>query len=274
MLGRTIVPTNGAIGYMRYKGHGDPSSVGANFGLAIGHVENIINPDTGVKEDHVVFDFIDAFYPDDFKDPKYPDRPGTIDWLQVVPVITELINRFRPYEFTFDQFDSTMAIQQLTHNLANLGLQETIVGSKVATAPLNDRRWRNFRAALNLGRVHAPHPDTFSSVATHNSIELSRNELKFLQEKNGRVDKQSIGPIRTKDIADCIAEVTDALIGDTIGVTAGNLDAGFQFGAQHGYTGISAGNTQQFPELAEYYSTFKKESPRRAPRMPHRGRHY
>lgn len=271
MLGRNIAPTEGAIGFMRYKGHGDPASVGANFGIAIGHVEEIMNPDTAIKEEHVVFDFIDAFYPEDFKNPKEPDQPGTINWLEVIPTIVELINRFRPFEFTFDQFDSTMAIQQLKHDLSNLGIGESMVYSKVATAALNDRRWKNFRAALNLGRVHAPHPDTFPN-STKNSIELSRNELKFLQEKNGRVDKQSIGPIRTKDIADCIAEVTDALIGDTISSLHSNLGAGIEYGAQGGYGIGHIGNTDQFPELAELYSGLRKENPRHTPRMPHRGR--
>lgn len=239
-------PTAGGIAYLRYKGHGDPAATGpANFGIAIGHVEEIVNPDTGFTEPHVVFDLVDAFYPEDFKD-------GTIDWLQVVPEISRLINAYRPYEFTFDQFDSRMAIQQLTNDLQKLGIQETIVHEVTATQMVNRQRALNFRAALNLNRVHAPHPDTYSVLSTHNSIELARNELKFLVDKNGKVDHQTIGPVKTKDIADCIMEVTDALIGDTLSSTQQGLTASPQFGAQGGYS-IGKGNTSQFPELAEIY---------------------
>jgi hypothetical protein len=166
-----------------------------------------------------------------------------------------LINVYRPFEFTFDQFDSTMAIQVLTKELAQQQIGETIVREVTATANTNMRRALNFRAALNLGRVHAPHPDTFNPTATRNPIELVRNELKFLVEKNKRVDHQTIGPVKTKDIADCIMEVTDALIGDTVMSLQQGLTGGPQFGAQGGFgIGGSRGNTNLFPELSDIYT--------------------
>jgi hypothetical protein len=268
VLGRDLQPTAGAIGFMRYKGHGDPASVGANFGIAIGHLEELTT-EAGIVEQHVVFDMIDAFYPADFKN-------KTIDWLQVVPTITELINAFRPYEFTFDQFDSTMAIQQLQENLRNMGIGDTVVHSKFATPQVNERRWKNFRAALNLGRVHAPHPNTFNPTARVNSIELARDELKFLQQKAGpngsiRIDKQTIGPVQTKDIADCIAEVVDALIGDSINGIFNNLSntpmaAGAQGGFAIGQT--PPGNTGTFPEFSGWYGNSRYGG---NPAMPERG---
>lgn len=259
-LGKHLVPTQGAIGYMRYKAHGDPSSVNANFGIAIGHVEDVIRE--GITQQHVVFDLIDAFYPEDYED-------HTIDWLQVVPIITELVNSFRPFEWTFDQFDSTMAIQQLQENLRNMGIGDTNVYSKVATPQTNERRWNNFRAALNLGRVHAPHPDTFSGHARVNSIDLGLNELKRLQIKNGKVDKQTIGSVKTKDIADCIAEVTDALIGDALSSgTHEALSMSPVFGAQGGFF-IGKGNTDDFGELSHLYDT--RNNGRHIPFIPERG---
>jgi hypothetical protein len=246
VLGKELRPTSGAVSFVTYKGHGDPSSVGpANFGIAVGHIETIENQDTGLHEQHVVFDLIDAFYPEDFKN-------HTIDWTEIVPEITRLINAFRPFEWTFDQFDSTMAIQTLQNNLSQLGVRDTMVYVKTATWEGNMRRAKNFRAALNLGRVHAPHPDTYNALATKNSIELARQELKFLQEKNGRVDRQKIGPVRTKDIADCIMEVTDALIGDTITPHATGVSSEFALGAKGGFR-LGAGNTEQFAELAEWH---------------------
>jgi len=249
LLGYVPKPTAGAVSFYRYKGHGDPAATGpANFGIAIGHVEDVTNPETGISEQHVVFDLIDAFYPEDFKD-------ATIDWLQVVPEISRLINAYRPFEFTFDQFDSRMAIQVLTQELANVGIAETLVHEVTATQALNRQRSLNFRAAINLNRVHAPHPDTYNPLSIHNSIELARNELKFLVEKNGKVDHQTIGPVKTKDIADCIMEVTDALIGDSISGMQQGLAAGPQFGAQGGYSIAKAGNTDLFPELSGLFKS-------------------
>jgi hypothetical protein len=268
-IGRTLTPTTGAIGFLRYKGHSDPASVGANFGLAIGHIEEVVNKETGYKEPHVIFDFIDAFYPEDFKNPMNPDQPGTIDWLQVIPTITHLITNFRPYEWTFDQFESAMPIQTLIENTRKLGIQETMIFEKFATPKLNQRRAYNFRAALNLGRVHAPHPSTFSSMATKNSIELGRNELKFLQEKLGKVDKQNIGAIQTKDIADCLMEVVDALIGDTLGMAYEGLTAPPALGLPMSPSGSLYGNTPSFSELNEW-SMNKRWGD--GPSVPQRGR--
>jgi hypothetical protein len=258
ILGHEVVPRAGASVYMRYKAHGDPASVGANFGIAIGHVEDVTNPDTKIVEPHVVFDFIDAFYPEDFEN-------STIDWLEVIPTITQLINNFRPFEWTFDQFDSTMAIQTLQKNIRDLNIGETVVYEKFATAGLNLRRAHNFRAALNLGRVHAPHPITYNPLATKNPIELVRNELKFLVEKNGKVEKQTIGPVQTKDIADCLMEVTDALIGDTLGSIYDGLAASPALGQQTSPIGMVSGNTNAFAEMREWSARKNYGKPIRVP---------
>lgn len=274
-LGHDIEPTRGAIAFTRYKGHGDPSATGANFGIAVGHLEDVANEETGITEPHVVFDLIDAFYPKDFEN-------ETIDWLQVVPEITTLIQHFQPYEWTFDQFDNRMAIQQLTQNLSRLGLSETMIYQKPATKNSNMLRAKNFRAALNLGRVHAPHWSKFNANARVNSLELSMLELKFLQEKpvgSGHVEKQTIGPVQTKDIADCIMEVTDALIGDNISQLFSHLDTGPAFGAPHGYAiGVNPqyGNTDGFSEFGGWYKDTGAIRKGRGltPRMPMRGRGY
>lgn len=248
VLGRVLVPNMSAVAFTRYKGHGDPAAVGpANFGIAVGHIEEVTNPDNGFVEQHVVFDLLDAFYPADFEN-------NTIDWLEVVPEITSIINAFRPFEWTFDQFDSRQAVQQLQVELKNQAI-DTNVYIKPGTQKLNDQRWKNFRAALNLGRIHAPHPDTFNPLATRNSIELARNELKYLIDKGGKVDHQTIGPVKTKDIADCMAEVVDALIGDSLTPTMAGMSTSPALG--HGLgsrPGHSSGNTEAFPELTGWYT--------------------
>lgn len=213
-----------------YKAHGDPSATGANFGFAVGHVEmvqELTQSGQLINAPHVVFDLIDAFYPEDFED-------KTIDWLEIMPVFINYINDFRPFEFTFDQFNSNAPIQMLQEEARRIGAWETNVFVKPGTVPQNRRRANNFKAALNLGRVHAPHPNT--SNAIRNSLELGRNELKFLQEKGGRIEKQSIGPVQTKDIADCIMEVVDVLIGESLMAEMDLLGQQMQFGAQQGYS--------------------------------------
>jgi hypothetical protein len=214
--GRVLKTEHAGVGIFQYKAHGDPSQTTANFGFAIGHVE-IFPTDDGegnvIDAPHVVFDLIDAFYPSEMKD-------EVIDWFVVMDTFTELIRNFRPREWTFDQFDSAQAIQQLRRKVVEMGVNDVRVREKTATPAVNQRRWDNFKAALYLGRVHAPAP---RQQLNARSLELARDELKFLQVKNGKVVKQDIGPVTTKDMADCIAEVTDALIGDSLGGTKAAL---------------------------------------------------
>jgi hypothetical protein len=253
-LDRILTPETGAVGFLRYKGHADPSSTTANFGLSVGHIEEVPNPETGVLEQHVVMDLIDAFYPADFEE-------NTIDVLEVLPAIQQIINNFRPYEFTFDQYESDYPIRILGDQCRRSGI-DTNIFEITASAKQNEKRARNFKTALNLGRVHAPHPETAGPLGVgRNSIELARYELKFLQEKNGKIDRQKIGPVQTKDIADCIMEVVDALIGDSLMSMTTNLsDLALQTGSRGGY-GI--GKTPA--ELADWYprkkgfSTFMPE---------------
>ena len=231
VIGRFLEPTHGGTVEYVYKAHGDPSATGANFGFAIGHTEYIDEMDTETgtvkpQVPHVVFDVIDAFYPEDFEN-------HTIDWLEILPVFADYINKFRPFEFTFDQFNSHAPIQMLQAEAQKMGAWETQIGMKTATATVNRQRAINFKTALNLGRVHAPHPNTHHGMK--NSIDLARAELKFLQEKGGRIDKQDIGPVQTKDIADCIMEVVDVLIGQQLQEEYNMLNNAPAFGAPGGY---------------------------------------
>ena len=246
ILDRDLTPQAGAFGFMTYAAHADPSSVNKNFGIAIGHIEEITNTG-GVVERHVVFDFINAFYPEDFEG-------HTIDWLEVVPEIVMLINNFRPREFTFDQFESDMAMQTIRRQVRELGIGETMVIEDTASFAKNYRQAKNFRMALNLGRVHSPHWSNYNDIPDKkNPIWLVQQELKFLQDKNGRVDHPTIGPIKTKDISDCIIHVVDHLVGSHISEMMEGLTASPQFGVQAGI-----GKPQNIPsELEGWYPTHK-----------------
>lgn len=247
-LGRYIKTEWGAKMFSMYKAHGDPSSVVANFGIAVAHIENVDEEITDANGNsfimsvpHVVFDLVHAFYPEDFAE-------NTIDWMEVTPEITKLINAFRPVEWTFDQFDSNFAIQKISNDIAQMGITETQVYMKTANAANNRRRAMNFKAALNLGRIHIPHPTYPTDESNKRSLELVRQELKFLQDKHGKIDKQEIGPVRTKDIADCLMECVDFLIGDnlTLNILA---DGKPQFGSPGGF---GLGKNQDSP-FASFY---------------------
>lgn len=245
----------GAINLFKYKFHLDPSSTTAGFGFAIAHLEyhkNLVEE----EEPHVVFDLVKRWNPKDF--------PGeTIKWATVINDILGFARIFRPYEITFDQFQSAEPIQTLNYALMDEGIEGIRVYEKTATLERNWFRAETFKTALNHGLVHVP-SDT-------DDCELASDELKFLQvSKSGgrhpRVDKQSIGPVQTKDIADCIMECTEALIGNllankmrdraTQAVMSTGAQGGFRIG---GADPTGQGNTSIHPQLENFYKAFGRQ---------------
>jgi hypothetical protein len=217
---------------MPYVMHCDPSSTTAGFGFAIAHVEEFMDPDTQLMEGHVVFDLVKRWNPADFPN-------STIDYMQVMEELLRYCEAYRPRSLTFDQFNSVAPIQWLQKNLAEKGLSVQVY-METATKLRNRNKWEFFKTALNLGRVHIP-PDCVDS-------EYSSLELKFLQEKQGSVDKQSIGPVQTKDIADCIAECTRVLMGGIMGFGMNPEFGSPSFGSQGGFQiGGLAANQNDHP---------------------------
>ena len=255
--GRQLRTTKDRSGYgpgITFKGHCDPSTTTANFGLAIGHVE--YHEDSQGREiPHVFFDHIHAWIPADF-----PDH--TINYLDVQDEILEKILMFRPKEFSFDQFQSKGLIQWLKKESRRKGAGETMIREVTATEKLNFARADRFKTALNLGLVHAP--------ADFSLLELAKNELKFLQQKGNRVVKQQVGPVTTKDIADCIMEVVDSLVGDFVQMEP--YSQGLTMGAPGGYNSRPAGDVPE--SMSHFYQ--KKPEPMRvrsAKRVPNQYTH-
>lgn len=194
-----------ASNLFKYAAHLDPSSTTAGFGFALGHAE-VFEDAQGRRQQHVVFDIVKRWNPDDF--------PGkTIQWEVVIQEVLLYCDLFRPFEVSLDQFQSHEPIQRLRQLLADRNIGSVIVTEEFATSEKNWNRAETFKTAINHGLVHAPSKDA------HPDIELVSQELKFLQQKNSqgkfpKVDKQDIGPVRTKDMADCMMEVTQSLIGN------------------------------------------------------------
>jgi hypothetical protein len=246
----------------RYKAHLDPSSTTAGFGFALGHTEVFkLEDENGVlvENEHVVFDIVKRWHPSDF--------PGNvIDWAYVIREVVTLADLFRPYEITFDQFQSAAPIQELRRTLLGRGI-DCRVFEKTATAQHNWNRAEVFKTALYQGLVHVPNntPD----------VKYSGEELKYLQEiKTGRiprVEKQDVGPVQTKDMADCIMEVVEGLIGNVIArQQRQDLALPPSFGAQGGYPlgGLDRGGEGTLPPaLADLYS-HRRESRYKEERVP------
>jgi hypothetical protein len=216
---------NGASFLHRYKAHLDPSSTTAGFGFAMGHIEEL-EDDNGELRSHVVMDIVHRWKPSDFPE-------GVVDWEKVMNDITRWVDIFQPYEVTFDQFQSSAPIQWMNKWLREHNMSHIRVYEKTATAQYNWNRANVFRTALYQDLVHIPN-DTAD-------CEYSAQELKHLQQINTagrfpRVDRQEIGPVQTKDMADCIMEVTESLIGNLLSNEMRlHLAEGLAMGAPGGY---------------------------------------
>lgn len=206
-----------------YRAHLDPSSTTAGFGFALGHVEQITMD--GRTEPHVVFDIIKRWNPKDFKD-------EVIDWDVVIEEVLHYADIFRPREISMDQHNSKYPIQTMQRQLAARGINEVRVYEKTANLNNNWNRAEVFRTALYRNLIHAPHDTPDAKYAAE--------EMKYLQEirtaRVPRVEKQTVGPVQTKDMADAAFEVVESLIGNIIANDVrSDLAGAMRLGAQGGY---------------------------------------
>lgn len=183
-----------------YRAHADPSRTNANFGFCIGHTEDAPPDEYGYVWPHVIIDKLKVWKPED-----YPDH--TIDYVLIGEELDGYLTRFPSIKtMSYDQFNSAGFIAQQKRKFTNIRVLE-----KTFTVKENQDRFEKFKSALNLGWVHA-YRDTFAEEG-QSLLEL---ELKFLQEKNGKVDRQEIGPVQTKDLADAMMVVTTSLLHDSL----------------------------------------------------------
>ena len=213
----------GRVGIM-YHGHVDPSKSNANFAIAIGHLERSEIPDEhGDRWNHVVFDFLHVYQPSQFDN-------HTVDYVQIEKDLQGLLGKYRSLQvFSFDQWNSVGFIHKLRQTVKKLGTATT-VKEVTFNHSRNQKVAEQFKTALNMGWVHA-YKDTFFDDGEGSLLE---QELKFLTEKNGKVEKQNIGPVTTKDLADTVMEVTVSLLESQLG-RADNLDTTIAVGAPGGY---------------------------------------
>ena len=192
----------------KYRIHCDPGRTGANFSLAVAHLEDAPPDEHGRVWPHVVFDFLKVWRPMDFPEDSETHK-RTIDYVQVHSDIEDILSRFLSTEkISFDQWNSASFIASLR--------QKFMPGIRVVEMPFTEKenqvRCEKFKSALNLGWIHC-FPDDFYLDNESCLLEL---ELKFLSEKNGRVVKQETGPVVTKDLADAVMVVAVDLLRDAL----------------------------------------------------------
>lgn len=195
-----LVQQHQGILALQYRAHADPSRTNANFGFCIGHLEDAPPDEHGIVWPHVIIDVLHVWKPEDF-----PEH--TIDYVKVGEELDDYLIRFPSMvKMSYDQFNSAGFIAHQKRAFPNIRILE-----KTFTVKENQDRFEKFKSALNLGWVHS-HRDTFAEEG-QSLLEL---ELKFLQEKNGKVDRQEIGPVQTKDLADAVMVVTTELLHESL----------------------------------------------------------
>jgi hypothetical protein len=178
------VPIRGIIG-CHYEAHADPARTNARFGFAIAHA---VFDDTPYPD--IVFDLFDYW------DPRHSPG-GIVNYEHVEADLRDYIDRFYPHNLTFDQFNSAALVDRLTaHVRRGARPVQTNVYTVHATRDHNQETYELLKKFILMGKIHAPPHD------------IVRAELLFLREVNGRIEPPSTGDVRTKDLVDCMAEVT------------------------------------------------------------------
>ena len=216
--------------YYRYRIHCDPSRTGANFALAIGHTEIAPcdrcgqmpdyaetfhpckaclegrEPFPGMHWPHVMFDMLHVWKPGESE----PDEDGRrqIDYIRVMEEIARFLERYpSTTKISFDQYDSALGIAQLRQRFS----PRIMVGEVLFTEKENQRRMEKFKSALNLGWMHS-----YRDVFYEDGGSLLEMEMRFLAERQGKVVKQDIGPVTTKDLFDAVSVVATELLRDSL----------------------------------------------------------
>ena len=187
-----------------YYGHCDPSKSGANTAAMIGHVEKINDPEDGEEWYHVIIDWIKVWDPQN-----YPENQ--IDYEEIEEELVDILCEFRTTKtFSFDQYGAFVTLPRLKRRLQQVNPPHKVkVREEKFSKESNMRRAERFKSALGMNWVHS-----FRDQYGPDGSSLLEQELKFLQEVNGRVTKQKFGPIRTEDLSDCLMVIVDALLED------------------------------------------------------------
>ncbi|QDH91680.1 terminase [Mycobacterium phage Phrappuccino] len=213
-------------GYLKhkYRIHCDPGRTGANFAMCVGHTEDVCrtcqwvpNPefpdvhkhdcDKNEVRPHVVIDLLHVWRPQDFPLDPETNKP-TIDYAVVQDALRGTLNSFpSTSKISFDQWNSALGISQLRREFSP-GIRVSEVNF---TEKENQSRFEKVKAALNMEMV-----SSYRDTWYEDGGSLLEMELKFLSMRGGRVVKQDVGPVTTKDLCDAFCVVVSDLLHDTL----------------------------------------------------------
>jgi hypothetical protein len=223
-----------------YRIHADPSTVGANFALCVGHVEEAPPDAFGDVWPHVIIDRLHVWRPSDF--PVNPESgKREIDYTQVERELDDLLYTFpSTTKFSTDQFHSTGLLQRLRRKYSpNIRVVE-----ETATEKKNFERAEKFKSAINLGWVHSIRDTLYDGEAS-----LLELECRYLSlTPTGRVVKQDFGPVTTKDLYDAVSVVVTDLLHDALERWDAGRVLAHSFGSTH-VAGLKSG--REFDRVAE-----------------------
>ena len=245
---RELEPQNEGKFSVIYHGHCDPSKSGANTAAMICHVEKIPDPEDGEEWYHVIVDWMNVWNPEDYED-------NQIDYEEIEEDLVDMLCAFRTTKvFSFDQYGAFVTLPRLKKRLKQVNPPHKVsIREEKFTKESNMKRAERFKSAIGMNWVHA-YRDPFGP----NQTSLLEQELKFLQEVNGRVTKQKFGPIRTEDVSDCLMVCVDALLEDNFvrlemrdRLSGTDLNAGAQ-GGYHSRNGASRTNLSAREKLQKF----------------------
>ena len=187
-----------------YHGHCDPSKSNNNTAAMIGHVEKIPDQEDGEEWYHVIIDWMKVWDPEN-----YPDNQ--IDYEEIEEDLVDILCKFKTTKvFSFDQYGAFVTLPRLKKRLLQVRPPHKVkIREDKFTKESNMRRAERFKSAIGMNWVHS-----YRDIFGPNGSSLLEQELKFLQETNGKVDKQKFGPIRTSDLSDCLMVIVDQLLED------------------------------------------------------------
>jgi hypothetical protein len=203
-----------------YVAHVDPSRVGDHTAVAVAHREDDTN---GVA--HYVFDIIESWDPAEFDNHEIPTT-------LIRERLEQIIARFQPARMSFDQPEPLETMQGLRDYVRRMGYR-TQIDRKTNTRAENWQIAETFKSHLIEERVHAP----FHQRAL--------DELLNLEDRGGRVDHPTSGPVTSKDCADAIFECVFWLADPSNNVFAALAETGVRGMYAGGFpVGADAGEVQ------------------------------
>jgi hypothetical protein len=170
------------------------SAKGDALGLAMGHVSHLVEVD-GEEKPFIVIDFM----------LRMKAAPGTEIMLQdarryIYDVKEEL--GFRVMKVTMDGFQSTEMKQQL---------RKRRFTTDYLSVDKSKLPYEDLRDALYEDRIAIPPYFTYLSKGSTERIQIAVKELSELEDDDRKVDHPENG---SKDVADCLAGVTNTLMGN------------------------------------------------------------